>query len=82
MSVHSGSQRLHLQLGLQPVQEKLSNKKIADMRQKGGRSGECAPPTTSTKKKEHTSIEAKFQSPAFSLENTSKDGYTANKTIK
>ena len=55
-------------MALQPVQEKLGKKKAADTRQKVVRGGEYAPPSTVTKKKEQTVAEAKFQSPALSLE--------------
>ena len=51
MSQHSGSYRPHLQMILQPVQEKISKKKFIEqklMTQKG----ECAPPGTATKAKE------------------------------
>ena len=70
VSQHSGSQRLHLQNALQPVQERLGKKKAAETRQKGVRSGEYAPPSTVTKKKEQTCTEAKFQSPTFRLGNS------------
>ena len=81
MSQHSGSQRPHLQIVLQPVQEKISKKKFIEQKLKNQKN-EHAPPTTATKGREHQQpfTDAKFQTPNFSLPEAS--NYTATKTAK